>query len=79
MVFIWLLTDWFSQAFETALWPLLGFLFMPFTTLAWMAAMLNNNHQLSGWWVALFIVAVVADLGGTGRAARRANRRGARG
>ena len=24
MVFIWLLTDWFSQAFETALWPLLG-------------------------------------------------------
>jgi hypothetical protein len=69
MFFIWLLTDWFSRAFETTLWPLLGFLFMPFTTLAWMAAMLNNNHRLDGWWIALFIVAVAVDVGGSGRAA----------
>jgi hypothetical protein len=76
MVFVWLLTDWFSRAFETALWPLLGFLFMPYTTLAWMAAMLNNNHRLDGWWIALFIVAVVADVGGSGRAAAHARKRG---
>ncbi len=67
MFFIFLLTDWFSRAFESALWPLLGFFFMPYTTLAYMAAMLNNDHNLSGGWIALFIVAVVLDVGGQGK------------
>jgi hypothetical protein len=74
MVFIYLLTDWFGRAYETVIWPLLGFLFMPYATLAYMAAMLNNNHSLSGWWLALFIAAIVVDAGhwgGSGRAAAR--------
>jgi hypothetical protein len=71
MVFIWLLTNWFSQAFETVLWPLLGFFLMPYTTLAYMAAMLNNNHQLSGGWLLLVVVAVLVDLSSSGSAARR--------
>ena len=74
MVFIYLLTDWFSRAYETVIWPLLGFIFMPYATLAYMAAMLNNNHSLSGWWLALFIAAIVVDAGhwgGSGRAAAR--------
>jgi hypothetical protein len=40
---------------------------MPYTTLAYMAAMLNNNHNLSGGWVVLVIVAVFFDLGGQGK------------
>jgi len=74
MVFIYLLTDWFGRAYETVIWPLLGFIFMPYATLAYMAAMLNNNHSLSGWWLALFIAAIVVDAGhwgGSGRAAAR--------
>lgn len=74
MVFIYLLTDWFGRAYQTVIWPLLGFLFMPYTTLAYMAAMLNNDHVLSGWWMALFIVAILVDVGhwgGSGRAVRR--------
>jgi hypothetical protein len=63
MFFILLLTHWFGQAFATWYWPVLGFCFMPYTTLAYMAAMLNNNHQLAGGWLALFIVAVVVDAG----------------
>jgi len=63
MFFILLLTDWFGSAFETRAWPILGFVFMPYTTLAYLAAMLNNNHALSGGWLALFIVAVVVDAG----------------
>ena len=63
MVFAFLLTDWFSRAFETPVWPILGFLFMPYATLAYMAAMLNNNHTLSGGWLALLIVAIVLDAG----------------
>ena len=74
MCFILLLTDWFSRGFDTRVWPILGFVFMPYTTLAYLAAMLNNNHALSGGWMALFIVAILADAGhwgGGGRAYRK--------
>jgi hypothetical protein len=74
LFFIFLLTNWFGQAYETVIWPLLGFIFMPFTTLAYMAAMLNNENQLSGWWIVLIVVAVVADLtmhGGSASSRRR--------
>ena len=63
MFFAFLLTNWFGRAFDSLLWPILGFVFMPYTTLAYMAAMLNNNHTLSGGWLALFIVAIIVDTG----------------
>ena len=74
MVFAFLLTDWFGRGFETQVWPILGFVFMPYTTLAYLMAMLNNNHTLSGGWLALFIVAIIIDAGhwgGGGVAYRR--------
>jgi hypothetical protein len=70
MFFIFLLTNWFQLAYQTVLWPLLGFVFMPYTTLAYMAAMLNNHRELSGAWIVLVVVAVFFDLGGQGRSAR---------
>jgi hypothetical protein len=76
LFFIFLFTNWFGQAYETVLWPLLGFLFMPYTTLVYMAAMLNNDHQLSGGWIVLMVVAVIADLtthGGSASSRRRRN------
>jgi len=63
MFLTFLLTDWFGRAFQTRLWPLMGFVFMTYTTLAYMAAMLNNHHALSGGWLALFMVAIVVDAG----------------
>jgi hypothetical protein len=75
MFFIWLLTDWFSRAYESVIWPLLGFLFMPYTTLAYLASMLNNNHQVSGGWLVLMIFAVVIDLSHHGETARRGSMR----
>ncbi len=71
MILIAIFTNWFSVAFNTVLWPFLGFLFMPYTTLAYMAAMLNNNHVVNGGWMALIIVAALFDLGGQGHSARR--------
>jgi len=69
LIGIFVFSNWFSRAYETALWPVLGFLFMPFTTLAYMAAVLNNNHSVNGWWLVLIIIAVLADLGGQGSSA----------
>ena len=61
-----LFTNWFSRAFHTAL--LLGFLFLPYKTLVWMAAMILNNQQLNGLWIG---VLVMPDLGGQRHSAHR--------
>jgi hypothetical protein len=74
LIIIAILTKWISASFDTMLWPIVGFLFMPYTTLAYMAAMLNNNHAVSGGWLALVIIAALVDLGGQGKSARRRKR-----
>ncbi len=70
MFFIFLLTNWFSMAYQTVIWPLLGFFFMPYTTLAYLGAMLNNNHQISNGWLVVIVIAVLFDLGAHERSAR---------
>jgi hypothetical protein len=59
---ILIFTTWFSQAYQTVIWPLLGFFFMPLTTLAYMAAMFNNGGTVTGWWIVLIVFAVLLDL-----------------
>ncbi|HEX8325423.1 MAG TPA: hypothetical protein VF595_16085 [Tepidisphaeraceae bacterium] len=61
---VWFFTDYTARGFNSRFWPVLGFLFMPCTTLTYLAAMLNNAHQITGWWVVLLVVAVVIDLHG---------------
>ena len=61
MVGIFLLTNWFGAAFDTVLWPVLGFIFMPYTTLAWMAGALHGG--VHGGWAVLVALAVLVDLG----------------
>jgi hypothetical protein len=62
MAMAFLMTDWFGRAFETRLWPIVGFVLMPYSTLAYIASMLNNHHELTGGWLVLFIAAIVVDL-----------------
>lgn len=61
MFFIWAMTDWFDRSFTTELWPILGLLFMPCTTLAYMAGMLKNDHSITGVWLVLLVAGVIAD------------------
>jgi hypothetical protein len=60
LVVIFLLTNWFSQVFHTIIWPLLGFIFMPYTTLAYMGGLLSGGVQ--GIWALVLLIAVVVDL-----------------
>lgn len=53
--------DYMGRAYETVLWPILGFLFMPYTTLAY-AACVNEGGGVQGWWWALMVLAVMLDL-----------------
>ena len=62
MFIAFLTTDWFGRAFETRLWPIVGFVFMPYSTLAYVAAMLNNHHALTGAWLALLIASAMTII-----------------
>lgn len=67
-----LMGDYIGRAYDTTVWPLLGFLFMPYTTLAYAAAQ-NEGGGLNGWWLALFIAGLLMDFSshGGGERARR--------
>ena len=63
MVLLWLFSHWFDGIFNTLLWPILGFIFLP-TTLLWYTAV---QHWYGGVWsgfvpVAGLIVAILIDL-----------------
>ena len=55
-------SDYFSRAYQTALWPVLGFFFMPLTTLAYAWAM-NSHGSVSGGYVVVVVLAALLDLG----------------
>lgn len=69
LAFLWLLTDYLSRAYETQLWPLLGFLFLPYTTLAYAIA-INQGGGVNGIWMVLFVLGVLLDFGVIGGTAR---------
>lgn len=57
----------FNVVFDTLLWPILGFIFLPFTTLA---ALLVYRPLLGGWvgldwlWIALGVLMDLSAYGG---------------
>ncbi len=59
---LWLLSDYVTRAIPSGLWLLLGFLFMPLTTLAYAWAR-NSNGEVSGIYLGAVIVAALIDLG----------------
>jgi hypothetical protein len=63
IVLIWLFErDWFQRAYDTWLWPVLGFFFMPVTTLAYAWAA-NSGGVRGVFWIVVMVIAVLIDLG----------------
>lgn len=58
IVLVWLFSYWFEQVYETILWPILGFVFLP-TTLLWHSVVL---HNFGGHWNLWAILGVVVTL-----------------
>ena len=54
--------DYLHRAYETLLWPVLGFVFMPLTTLAYAFA-INANGSVNGIYLVVVVIAVLIDLG----------------
>lgn len=59
---LWIASSWFDGVFETRLWPILGFIFLPLTLL-WYSVVVNWFGGVWTWWHVLVLVfTVVADL-----------------
>ena len=60
---LFLFSTYLERAYHGLLVPLVGFIFLPLTTLAY-AWMVNTAQPLAGLNLIILIVAVVVDLGG---------------
>ena len=74
MVVLWLFTDYLSTTFGTWVWPLLGFFFLPTTTLAYAVAE-NRYGGVRGVGLVLVILGVLLDLGALGGGGRGLGKR----
>ena len=75
IVAVVIFSDYLGAAYQTVLWPLLGFLFMPLTTLAYAWA-INANGSVSGGYLVIVILTVLMDLGILGGGASNRQVRG---
>src|SRR5213593_2055911 len=69
LVVLWLLTDYLSRAFDSFVLPFLGFLFLPWTTLAYAVAQnaFGGVHDIG---LIVVVLGVLADVGALGGGAR---------
>lgn len=65
MVVLWIFSSYLSQAFGTWVWPLLGFLFLPTTTLGYAVAE-NRYGGVRSWGLVLVVLGALVDLGAIG-------------
>lgn len=77
LVFLWATGDYIGRAYETNVYPFLGFLALPATTLAY-AYVINTNGSVSGWYTLVLLVGFLVDLGSGERVGQRGRRRSER-
>lgn len=58
-------------AWQGLLWPILGWIFLPYTTLVFGCQYyFTGTHDWTPMWIIALVVAVFFDIGSTGSAAR---------
>jgi hypothetical protein len=74
LLLMWFFTNYLQRAFHASLFlPLLGFLFLPLTTIVY-AWELNSGMPVEGINLLWLLIAVIFDLGGLSGGARRQSR-----
>jgi uncharacterized oligopeptide transporter (OPT) family protein len=74
LVLLFLFSNYLQRAYHWVILLLLGFLFLPLTTLAY-AWIVNTRQPIAGVNLVILIVAVVIDLGGLSHGEYRRRRR----
>jgi uncharacterized oligopeptide transporter (OPT) family protein len=62
---MFLLSNYLQRAYHDLLVPLLGFFFLPVTTIVY-AWLVNTRAPIEGINLIILVVAVIADVGGLG-------------
>src|ERR1039458_7894533 len=65
LALLFLFSNYLERAYHGLILPLLGFVFLPLTTLAY-AWMVNTRQPAEGINLLLLVVAIVVDVGGLG-------------
>jgi hypothetical protein len=73
LVLLFLFSNYLQRAYHGLILPLVGFIFLPLTMLAY-AWMANTGRPTTGVNLLILIVAVAIDLGGLGHGASRQRR-----
>jgi hypothetical protein len=71
IILLALFTEHLKTAYDSALWPILGFFFMPFTTLAYTWARIAGGGVHGPFWIAVIVVAVLLDIGAIRQGSRQ--------
>ena len=74
LVLTFLLSNYLQRAYDSLVILVLGFLFLPLTTLVY-AWLMNTHRPLDGVNLIVLIVAVIVDVGGLGGGAWHRQRR----
>jgi uncharacterized oligopeptide transporter (OPT) family protein len=69
IVLLYLLSNFLERAYHSLLIIILGFLFLPVTTIVY-AWVVNSHHPVEGLYLVAVIVSVLIDLGLLGHGAR---------
>jgi hypothetical protein len=77
VILVWIFTPWVDRAFGPVIWPILGVLFLPITTLLYVIAWNTNGRGVDGWEWILVVFGVLADLASYSARAARGRRRSA--
>ena len=73
IILVVIFSDYIGRAYETTLWPVLGFFFMPLTTLSYAFA-INDNGSVEGMHLVLVVITVLMDLGLVGASSKSRRR-----
>ncbi|MBX3356591.1 MAG: hypothetical protein KF724_12915 [Phycisphaeraceae bacterium] len=64
LILVWLFGgSYLSSPFGSWIWPVLGFFFLPLTTLAYAFSWHQSGGSVGGLWIVLIVIAVLVDLG----------------
>jgi hypothetical protein len=70
LVLLWLFSDYLSRAFDGFVLPLLGFIFLPATTVGYAIAQ-NELGGLNGLGIVALLIGLALDIGLLGGGARQ--------
>jgi hypothetical protein len=66
VVLMWIFTPWVDRAFGPIIWPILGIIFLPLTTLMYVILWNTSGRGVDGWEWIFVILALFADLASYG-------------